>query len=430
MSDELVYRPGLEGIVAGETAVSTIAGGLRYRGYSIESLAEHATFEEVAFLLLHGELPDRGALDAFRARLAAVEVAPQVFDALAAMPRDVPLMDAMRSGASLLAHWDPESGDNRHEANVRKAERLVAQLPTVMAARQRLAEGEAPIGPKSDLSIAGNLLWMLRGEAPSDTAAKAMDVSLILYAEHEYNASTFTARVVASTLSDLHSAVTAAIGALKGPLHGGANERVMEVLAEVGTAANAEGWIRKALVDKVRIMGFGHRVYKTGDPRAAFLKPLCRQLAAGTGHDDMEQMADTIESIVRSEKGLPPNLDWPSARLYHYLGLPVPLYTPLFVVSRVTGWSAHVIEQLDNNRLIRPLARYTGPELREWHPIKGKLNCRQSDWGRTQPLELSHYGSCWADWMACISRRRLATVVRWAGSSARLWYSWASTVWS
>ena len=190
-----------------------------------------------------------------------------------------------------------------------------------------------------------------------------------MYAEHEFNASTFVSRVVASTLSDLHSAVTAAIGALKGPLHGGANERVMEVLREVGGAQQAERWIRDALAAKRRIMGFGHRVYKTGDPRAAYLKTLCGELARQTGHEELERTAETIETIVRQEKGLPPNLDWPSARLYHYLGLEVELYTPLFVVSRVVGWSAHVIEQLDNNRLIRPRSRYTGPASRAWLPL-------------------------------------------------------------
>jgi citrate synthase len=213
---------------------------------------------------------------------------------------------------------------------------------------------------------------MLFDKPPSERLSKAMDVSLILYAEHEYNASTFTARVVASTLSDMHSAISAAIGALKGPLHGGANEAVMKVLREVGTADKAEAWIRDALANKRRIMGFGHRVYKTGDPRAAYLRTLCGELAEETGNQDMEAMAATIEKIVTGEKGLPPNLDWPSARLYYYMGLDVDLYTPLFVVSRVTGWSAHVIEQLDNNRLIRPRANYTGPGPRKYvSPGKG-----------------------------------------------------------
>ena len=369
MSEE-IYSPGLEGVVAGETAISTLAGGLQYRGYAVEDLATDATFEEVAFLILHGELPTAEQLSAFRQRLIAAQaVEPAIIDVLRSLPMEAPLMDVMRTGASLLAHWDHEVSDNSHDANVRKAERLVAQLPVIMAARQRLVAGKEPVAADGKLSLAGNVLWMLSREKPSPQATKAMDVSLILYAEHEFNASTFTARVVASTLSDLHSAVTAAIGALKGPLHGGANERVMEVLAEVGSSAHAERWVREALAAKRRIMGFGHRVYKSGDPRAVYLKTLCGELARETGHEDLERTAEVIETIVRQEKGLPPNLDWPSARLYHYLGLPIELYTPLFVISRVTGWSAHVIEQLDNNRLIRPRSRYTGPSGRPLVPL-------------------------------------------------------------
>jgi 2-methylcitrate synthase/citrate synthase II len=368
---EPIYSPGLEGIIAGETAISTIAGGLRYRGYAVEALAEHATFEEVAWLVLRRELPTRTELDAFRARLgAAAAIEPGIGDVLRKLPAGAGMMDVMRTGASLLAHWDSDTADNGHDANLRKAERLLAQLPTVLAARHRLRQGQEPVPPDPARSLAGNLLWMLTGRPPSERAERAINVSYVLYAEHEFNASTFTARVTCSTQSDLHSAVCAAIGALKGPLHGGANERVMDVLAEVGSADRAEAWIRDALAQKRRIMGFGHRVYKTGDPRAAYLKPLCAELAAETGHEDMERMAEVIEGVVTAEKRLPPNLDWPSARLYHYLGLPVDLYTPLFVVSRVAGWSAHVIEQLDDNRLIRPLARYTGPERREWVPIE------------------------------------------------------------
>jgi 2-methylcitrate synthase/citrate synthase II len=369
MSEE-IYSPGLEGVVAGETAISTLAGGLQYRGYAVEELATDATFEEVAYLVLHGDLPAKTQLDAFRQRLVAAQsVEPAIIDLLRSLPLEAPLMDVMRSGASLLAHWDTEAADNSHDANLRKAERLLAQLPVVMAARERLVAGKEPVAADGKLSLAGNVLWMLNREKPSPQATKAMDVSLILYAEHEFNASTFTARVVASTLSDLHSAITAAIGALKGPLHGGANERVMEVLAEVGSSANADRWVRDALAAKRRIMGFGHRVYKSGDPRAVYLKTLCGELARETGHDDMERTAEVIETVVRQEKNLPPNLDWPSARLYHYLGLPIELYTPLFVISRVTGWSAHVIEQLDNNRLIRPRSRYTGPARRPLVPL-------------------------------------------------------------
>ena len=367
---EEAYSPGLEGVVAGETAVSTLAGGLQYRGYAVEELAQHASFEEVAFLLLHGELPSPAELKAFKERLAeAMAVPPEIVAALKSIPREASLMDVMRSGASLLAHWDPETNDNSHAANVRKAERLLAQLPVVMAARTRLLDGKEPVAGDAHLSLAGNVLWMLSRLEPSERAVKAMDVSLVLYAEHEFNASTFTARVVVSTLSDLHSAVTAAIGALKGPLHGGANERVMEVLEEVGSAGKAEAWIRQALAEKRRIMGFGHRVYKTGDPRAAYLKQLCGELARETGHEDMEQMAEVIETIVTKEKKLPPNLDWPSARLYRYLGLAIDLYTPLFVISRTAGWSAHAIEQLDNNRLIRPRSRYVGPAARKFVPL-------------------------------------------------------------
>jgi citrate synthase len=285
------------------------------------------------------------------------------------MPVGTNGMDVLRSAASLLAHWDPDVADNSHAANVRKAERLLAQLPVVMAARHRLRQGKEPVAAESGRSLASNCLHMLFRADPSPGHVKAMDVSLILYAEHEYNASTFTARVITSTQSDLHSAIAGAIGALKGPLHGGANEKVLDVLKHVGKKENAEAWVREALARKEKIMGFGHRVYKDGDPRAVYLKELCNQLATETGNEELEAMADVMERVIWEEKKLPPNLDWPSARIYHYMGLPVDLYTPLFVLSRVAGWSAHVIEQLDNNRLIRPRARYTGPARRDWVPL-------------------------------------------------------------
>lgn len=364
---------GLEGIVAGETAVSTITDGLRYRGYAVEELAEHGSFEETAYLLLHGELPTADQLAAFRQRLAAQAVLSlRIVELLRHLPPATPMMDVMRTSASLLAHWDEEVGDNSTAANIRKAERLLAQLPVVMAARARLVDGKEPVPPDAQRSFAENVLWMIHRAEPDPRHVRAMDISLVMYAEHEFNASTFTCRVVAATLSDLHSAIVAGISALKGPLHGGANERVLEVLAEVGTADRAEAWVRDALARKVRIMGFGHRVYKDGDPRARYLKPRCAELAAATGHEDMERIADIIEGIVWQEKKLPPNLDWPSARLYHYLNLPVSLYTPLFVVSRVTGWSAHVIEQHENNRLIRPRSRYVGAAPRPWRPLNAR----------------------------------------------------------
>ena len=365
------HSPGLAGVIAGETAICKNSGGLRYRGYAIEDLAEKARFEEVAFLILHGHLPTKTELAAFEQRLReAASVAPPIIDLLRSIPTAVSMMDVMRTGASLLSHWDPEASDNCRAANFRKAERLLAQLPVVMAARHRLRNNLEPLEYLPDLSLAGNILHSINGGVPDKADVRAMDVSLIIYAEHEYNASTFTARVVCSTLSDIHSSITAAIGALKGPLHGGANERVMKVLQEVGSADRAEAWIRDALSRKIRIMGFGHRVYKLGDPRAKFLKPLCSVLARRGGHEEMERMADTIEATVMEEKRLRPNVDWPSARLYHYLGLPVDLYTPLFVLSRIVGWSAHVIEQLDNNRLIRPMSIYTGPDEQTFVPLE------------------------------------------------------------
>jgi citrate synthase len=369
MSDS--YSPGLEGIIAGETSISTVETGLTYRGYSIEDLAEHSTYEEVAYLILHGELPTAQQAADFRQRLGAAAVVPrEIIETLRHIPPQVPAMDVLRSAISLLAHWEPETADGSHDANVRKTERLLAQVPVVVAARQRLKSGQEPIAADPKLTLPANLLWMLRGQQPSAKQVQALDVSLVLYAEHEFNASTFSARCVVSTLSDLHSGITAAVGALKGPLHGGANEAAMSVLTEVGTADRAESWVRQALAEKRRLMGFGHRVYKEGDPRAVYLKKLTAAVAAETGHDDMERMADIIESAVRTEKKLPPNVDWPCARLYHYLGLPVDLYTPLFVVARIIGWSAHIIEQLDHNRLIRPRALYAGPALRKWTPIR------------------------------------------------------------
>ncbi len=359
------YSPGLEGVIAGETAISTVATGLTYRGYAIEELAENSTYEEVAYLVLYGELPSADQAAGFRSRLgSAANVPPEVIETLRRIPASAPTMDVLRSACSLLAHWDPEVADNSHDANIRKTERLLAKFPVIVAARQRLKNNREPVAANPKLSFPANFLWMLRGENPSERQVKALDVSLILYAEHEFNASTFAARCICSTLSDLHSAITGAIGTLKGPLHGGANERALEVLLSVGSPEKAKDWIEAALARKEKIMGFGHRVYKTGDPRAVILKRLTAAVAAETGSDALEETAEIIERITWDQKKIPPNVDWPCARLYHYLGLPLDLFTPLFVIARVVGWSAHVIEQLDNNRLMRPRAIYTGPPLR------------------------------------------------------------------
>jgi citrate synthase len=370
MSTTEIYSPGLEGVVAGETAVSTITGGLRYRGYPVGELADNCSFDEVAHLLLHGELPTRARLDAFRQRLAAAQKLPTlVSDVLKKMPVEAVPMDVVRTGVSMLAHFDPETEVNTSEANVRKSERLLAQIPLVIGEYHRARKGLPAVSPRPDLGFAANLLYLLSGKAPDAFAARAFDVSLILYAEHEFNASTFTARVVTSTASDLHSAIVAAIGALKGALHGGANEKVMDLLLAAGGPDTAEAWIRAALARKVKVMGFGHRVYKTGDVRAGILKDYARQAADKTGQTKWEETAAIIERVLAAEKNLHPNLDWPAGRLYHALGLEVPLYTPFFVASRVTGWCAHVMEQTDHNRLIRPRSRYTGPEERHVVPI-------------------------------------------------------------
>jgi 2-methylcitrate synthase len=365
-----IYSPGLEGVIAGETAISTITGGLRYRGYPVVELAEKTTFDEVAYLLLHGELPTRSQLADFNKRLAAAQKLPGVLsELLKKLPKDAVPMDVVRTAVSILASYDPEVNDNRKAANLNKAERLLAQIPLVIAESYRATKGLPVVAPKQELGFAANMLYMLKGTPPSAHDTKAFDVSLILYAEHEFNASTFTARVVCSTESDLHSSITAAIGALKGPLHGGANEKVMDLLLATGGPAKAEAWIRDALAKKAKVMGFGHRVYKTGDVRARVLKEYARQAAERAGTTQWETAAETIEKVMETEKNLFPNLDWPAGRLYHAMGLETPLYTPFFVASRVTGWSAHVIEQLEHNRIIRPRSRYTGPEEKHVKPI-------------------------------------------------------------
>jgi 2-methylcitrate synthase/citrate synthase II len=370
MSAPEIYSPGLEGVIAGETAISTVEGGLRYRGYPVTELAEKARFDEVAYLLLHNELPTAHQLADFQKRVAAARQIPVALtNLLKAIPAETAPMDALRSSVSVLAHFDPDVADNSHAANVRKAERLLGQIPVAIAVQYRFSKGQPLVPPRTDLSNEANFLYMIHGREPSEAETRALDVSLILYAEHEYNASTFTARVAVSTESDLHSGIVAAIGALKGPLHGGANEKVMDILRAAGGPETAEKWITDALARKERIMGFGHRVYKTGDIRARILKEYTRKAAAATGQMKWEQTADVIEKIVEREKKLLPNLDWPAGRLYHAMGLDVPLYTPIFVMSRVAGWSAHIIEQLDHNRLIRPRARYTGPDVRPVKPL-------------------------------------------------------------
>jgi citrate synthase len=372
------YYPGLEGVIASESAICNLegkegSGGLEYRGYRIEDLAGAVSYEETAFLLLHGDLPTRHQLRDFDARLRGARSLPAPLLALfEQIPASVHPMDVLRTSVSILGHFDPEVQvpPTDHAANVRKAERMVAQMPTAVAFRERIATGRPVVPPRPDLDHAANFLHMVNGAVPSETMRAAFDLSLVLYTEHELNASTFAARVTVSTLSDIHSGVVAAIGALKGPLHGGANEEAWKVLERVGSPDNAERWIKDALARKERIMGFGHRVYKTGDPRTQILTPYCARLAAELGDDRWERIAEPIARAVTAEKHLPPNVDWPSARLYHYMNLNTDLYTPIFAMARVAGWSAHIIEQLDHNRLMRPRARYTGPPNRKVKPIE------------------------------------------------------------
>jgi 2-methylcitrate synthase/citrate synthase II len=372
------YHPGLEGVIASETAIANIegkdgAGGLEYRGYPIEELAGHVSYEETAFLLLHGDLPNQGQLGDFDARLRHSRAIPTALvGLLEQIPGHIHPMDALRSSVSVLSHFDPDvnAPPTDHAANVRKAERMVAQMATAVAYRERIRKGLSIIAPRDDLDYAANFLNMVNGKVPSSTMRDAFDLSLVLYAEHELNASTFSARVTVSTLSDIYSGIVAAIGTLKGPLHGGANEEAWKVLVQVGTPENAERWIQDALARKERIMGFGHRVYKTGDPRASIVKQYCTDLAREVGDDRWERTAEPIERAVTTQKHLPPNVDWPTARLYHYMGLETDLYTPIFAMARVAGWAAHVIEQLDHNRLMRPRSRYIGPPHRTVEPVE------------------------------------------------------------
>jgi citrate synthase len=364
------YSPGLEGVIAGQTAISTVGDTLTYRGYEIHDLADHATFEEVAYLLLYGELPGAAQCREFTTTLAGERPVPgAILETLRSIPAGADAMDVLRSGVSLLAHFDADTPDNSHDANVRKAIRVLAKVPTLIAARHRLSRGQEPVPPSPSLGHAANLLYMLSGEPPDEVAARVLDVSLILYAEHEFNASTFAARVTVSTLADLHGGLVAAIATLKGPLHGGANEKAMEMLLEIGEPERAEAWVKDALARKARIMGFGHRVYKHGDTRAQILKGWVEKLADRIGDRKWVRIAQIVEDTVRNEKGILPNVDFPCAPAYYMLGLPVELYTPLFVVARVAGWSAHIVEQLDNNRLIRPRSEYTGPAARPYVPI-------------------------------------------------------------
>lgn len=362
---------GLEGVVAAQSSICSIVDGvLCYGGINIDELAEHATFEEVVYLLWHGALPKRDQLEALKKDLGENAAVPaEVLESVRNYPQGVHPMAALRTAVSSLALYDSEAQDMSTEANYRKSIRLMAQTPTLIAAYERMRKGLEPVAPKAEYTIAQNFLYMLTGEPPTETAVKAFDVALILHADHEFNASTFAARVTVATLTDIYSGIVSAIGTLKGPLHGGANEAVAAMLTEIGSMDNVESYVRQKLDNKDKIMGFGHRVYKDGDPRAKWLKQMSKALTAQIGRPELYEMSVKIDEMVSGEKGLKPNVDFYSASVYISLGLEIDLFTPIFAISRMSGWTAHIMEQYENNRLIRPRADYTGPVNKHYVPI-------------------------------------------------------------
>jgi citrate synthase len=369
---------GLEGVVAAETRLSEVNGAegvLIYGGYLIEDLAENSTFEEVCHLLWYGDLPNRSQLGRLKQRLAdGLEVADGMLDVVRVVARGSHPMASLRTAVSALSAFDPDAEDMSLEAAERKAVRVTAQAVTLTAAIERIRSGRAPVRPRKDLSLAANLLYMLRDAVPDPLEERIIDAALILHAEHGMNASTFAARVTSGTLSDMHSALTAAIGALKGPLHGGANEQVMHMLLAIDDPARASQWVRDRLKQGEKIMGFGHRVYRALDPRAPILKALAEQLAERAGNTRWLKIAEQIQATMREEmdrrgKQIYPNVDFFSASLYYTLGIPLDLFTNVFACARMAGWTAHIMEQLQDNRLIRPQSVYVGPRERRVKPI-------------------------------------------------------------
>jgi citrate synthase len=364
---------GMEGMVAARTGISHIDGEngrLFYRGLDINDLAANSTFEETTALLWYGKLPTRRQLERFQEKFAENRLIPNdVISILLSLPKKTSPMGVLRTAVSVMATYDPDEGDNSLEANVNKSVRLTASMPTVVAAWERIRNGLWPVTPSTELSHAANFLYMLTDRVPTETEAKVLDTALILHADHGLNASTFAARVTASTLSNLHSSITSAIGTLKGPLHGGANEQVMRMLLEIGDVDRVEQYMDGAFAAKKKIMGFGHRVYKADDPRASWLQKLSKQLGESTGNTRWYEMSERIRKLVQSQRTLPVNVDFYSASLYYTLGIPLDLFTPIFAISRVSGWTAHVYEQYSDNRLIRPMSEYVGPEDVPYVPL-------------------------------------------------------------
>jgi 2-methylcitrate synthase len=363
MSEPIIFK-GLAGVVVDETAISKVmpeSNSLTYRGYAVQDLCEKHNFEEVAYLLIHGELPNAEQFKAFITKEKSYRnLSDSVISVLKALPKTAHPMDALRTGVSVLGCEDIRTWDSSTETNLDKFMLLLAKIPALIAAFYRISINEEPIAPKSELGFSENFFHMCFGKVPAPEIIKAFDVSLILYAEHSFNASTFTARVITSTTSDIYSAVTGAIGALKGPLHGGANEQVMHMLAEVGKPENAEKWMLDALEQKKKIMGFGHRVYRNGDSRVPTMKKYALKTAEFTNNMALMETSEILEQVMIREKGIYPNLDFPAGPAYFMMGFEIEMFTPIFVMSRIAGWAAHIIEQNASNKLIRPLSAYVG----------------------------------------------------------------------
>jgi citrate synthase len=367
---EQLYRPGLEGIIAGETTISAVLqDSLMYRGYTIEELSEHSSFEEVAWLLLHGELPTAAQLAAFRSTLDKYRTLPrEVVETIRLMPKGTPGMDVCRTAVSMAGHFCPITGDSE-TALIEKATRILALVPSIIGARLHFLAGKTPVEPQAGLSHAAQTLWLASGKEPKALVSRVLDLTLILYAEHEFNASTFANRVTASTLSDIYSGMVTGIGTLKGPLHGGANEETMHLIQQFKSGEDARKWTEEAIAKKEKVVGFGHRVYKNGDHRSWILEKELVNLASGHAEKRRMDVYYAIQKVMHEQRKIYMNVDYPCGLTYYYMGLPIDMYTPLFVASRVSGWAAHFIEQYTNNRIIRPLSRYTGPAERKYVPI-------------------------------------------------------------
>jgi len=375
MSNETeVIHHGLDGVVVDTTAISKVMpeiNSLVYRGYPVQDLAEHCSFEEVAWLIWHGELPDASELKTFQAdERARRNISPALLDVIRKCSSTAHPMDVLRTAISYLGVEDAAPEKTDAAANLNRAVDMLAKIPTVIGAFCRLRKGQEFIPPRGDLSIAENFFHVCFGKVPVPEVVRAFEVSLVLYAEHGFNASTFSARVVVSSLTDIFGAVTAGIASLKGQLHGGANEAVMRMLLEIGEPARARDWMLAALREKRVVMGFGHRVYKRGDSRVPTMKKYARQMAAFTGHKKWLEISDILEATMIEQRNIFPNLDFPSGPTYYMMGIDIDMFTPIFVMARITGMTAHVMEQLANNRLIRPLSQYTGPGERRVVPLK------------------------------------------------------------